>query len=744
MSKKVIIGFVVGLTLIFTLLGGAVVSGAQTAPGLTETYTWQPYGLSVSYPTDWTVAQKAKAISVHPSGQDVTDGLGPELILFLVADPNPGGMANSLDAALPLIINQFAQSSNGTLGAVAPGMLDRYLIRTADVIWAGQDAVGAVTVIGIDRSTVLGMAYIVRRSEAATSLPTLRAIFNSATFGTSQPRTTSNGSSESVASIQLPQRHDWADTGLVLYFPAGWDIQSKSSTSQQDTVVATPPTAAPRAQQSYVIEATGVPGMTQVNLRHMAQALATSYGGATSDITDITVAGYPGVIYDILDSQQNPPYHVRTVLVDIADRNMVVPIVMGADEPVWDSFHLLASAFITNIERPNQPLTLAPATTLHSLSSTPLSAPSGAFLQAAGTTQQFVWEEYGVTFTIPSNWQTSQGGQNYDLALVSPEAASSGSGTYLLFSTVPSLGQGATMESSLQPLVDQVKGELKPFTAAGLAGMTVDFTDDKTKTLHHLILVPYGSSGEYLYVQTSALSADDDKVVLDVLNSMVINPPDADHAKVDTAWQASLAADGKLLYGDPKAPIQMIEYLDFSCSHCVNYSYALEHLIPLEADAGHVQIEFVPLDIVGGDLSNAAAQATFCATEQGKGYTTYKALIAGYVNEGRDAAYTRDGIDKLLGAPEVGVDVTALNACMDAGKYKDVITKADTRAQDAGVTGTPSILLAKGSDTPAFLTLPNGQQWSGEVPIHALRIIFKAVIGTDTSLQDAANAYFKG
>jgi protein-disulfide isomerase len=148
----------------------------------------------------------------------------------------------------------------------------------------------------------------------------------------------------------------------------------------------------------------------------------------------------------------------------------------------------------------------------------------------------------------------------------------------------------------------------------------------------------------------------------------------------------------------------------------------------------------VLLDTVGGDLSNAAAQATYCAAEQGKGYSAYKALWQGYMNEGRDTAYARDGISRLLS--DLDLDIDALNACIDDGTYADQISGNGERGNSLGVTGTPSVLLGVGDEDAAFMLLPSGEKWAGEVPIYALRAVLKKVIDDKLSLPDAVTAFF--
>ncbi len=160
----------------------------------------------------------------------------------------------------------------------------------------------------------------------------------------------------------------------------------------------------------------------------------------------------------------------------------------------------------------------------------------------------------------------------------------------------------------------------------------------------------------------------------------------------------------------------------------------------LETEPGNLQIEIgLWLRTEQDGIPNAA---TYCAAEQGKGYSAYKALWQGYFTE-PDTAYTRDGINKWLGTPDLGLDLDALNTCIDSGKYDDALGAVGQRASDFGVTGTPSVLIATGSDTPVFLSLPDGSQWGGAVPIMYLRQLFKMLLEDGLSVADANAKLFE-
>jgi protein-disulfide isomerase len=739
MNKRQFVGILVGITLVAGLMTGPVASGAQTPPALTEVYTWQPYNLSVWYPGNWTVVQKADATSVRPTFRDVTDGLGPELVLFVVTNTS----SSQLDSA----IDTFARDSQSQHGAIAAGSLDGHLTRTAALTWESTGAVGTLRLIAVDDQTVLGVAYIVRQSEAATYQTLLEQMLASLTFGAASTATTppvavGESSSVSIASVQLPQTYTWDAAGLVFHLPDAWTVKAESSFVGSDTLIVTPPRGG--SPSSGLIQATTFVGISAANLHRTAEIAASVYDDATP-VTDLTVAGYPAAAYEFLDTSESPDLYARTVIVSLEDRDLSVLFIFDAEQSDWNAFRPVASAFLSSVEPVASPAAFRPSgSTIHDAAL--LLAPGRLVTmqqQDSSGTAPFVWEDYGVTFQLPDGWQNFPGGgsQSYDLALVSPEAAQSGTGAFMLLRTFNTLGPGATLESSLAQVASQVNSQVTPYSVGDLNGVSVDFKDDQTGSMHHLILLPYGTQGAALYIQTSA-PADQDSVIQGILNSITINPPVPDFAAVDAAWKDSLASDGRLIFGDPSAPIKMVEYLDFSCSHCADYSADVERLIALEAQPGHLQIELVPLDIIGGTSSNAAAQATYCAAAQDKGYTAFEALFRGYMNEGINAAYSRDGITKLLSDPAIGLDVDALNKCIDANTYATRIADNNQRAQQAGINSTPSVLLATDDNQPEFLKLPDGTTWAGAIPIQVLTSAFKMAIDQGISLQDAVNAYF--
>ncbi len=359
--------------------------------------------------------------------------------------------------------------------------------------------------------------------------------------------------------------------------------------------------------------------------------------------------------------------------------------------------------------------------------------------QDAAPTKTFVWEEYGLTFTLPEDWQVLGQSQNFDLALVSPDALVSGEGAFIMLQVYPTLGQDTTMDSALDPVAEQVGGEVVPFSAAGLDGFEIAFDDETSGTTNQLVLLPYGEKGAALFIRTSA-KPEENATVQGILASMLVDPPAPDYAAIDAAWQTSVTEQGRLIYGASDAPVSAIEFFSFTCGHCASFSMPIEHLIALEADTGRMRIEIAP--IAGDVLAIRATEATFCAAEQGKGYSAYKVLWDGYLTLGYEKAYSEEGVQSLL--EPLGVDLTALTACMDADTYNEALTAIRTDFLDYGLSGTPTVLLGADGDAPETIKLSDGRAWSGIVPIDTLRALIRLIIDDGLSVSEATSAYFGG
>ncbi|MEJ2560329.1 MAG: thioredoxin domain-containing protein, partial [Anaerolineae bacterium] len=58
------------------------------------------------------------------------------------------------------------------------------------------------------------------------------------------------------------------------------------------------------------------------------------------------------------------------------------------------------------------------------------------------------------------------------------------------------------------------------------------------------------------------------------------------------AYQTGVTSDGDPYKGSPEAPLKLVEYSDFLCSHCGNFADAIKALGPDYVETGKVQVIF--------------------------------------------------------------------------------------------------------------------------------------------------------
>jgi protein-disulfide isomerase len=158
-------------------------------------------------------------------------------------------------------------------------------------------------------------------------------------------------------------------------------------------------------------------------------------------------------------------------------------------------------------------------------------------------------------------------------------------------------------------------------------------------------------------------------------------PVAAEGTEGPTRLEVSVDDDPSL--GPADAPITIVEFSDFNCPYCKKWH---TQIYPQLMAAYPDQIRFVYRDFpITSEESLAAAQAANCAGEQDAYWQFHDSLLSGGLDLGREA-YTQY-------ATRLGLDVEALLACLDSGKYIDEV-EADARyAAGLGVSGTPTFFI---------------------------------------------------
>jgi protein-disulfide isomerase len=135
--------------------------------------------------------------------------------------------------------------------------------------------------------------------------------------------------------------------------------------------------------------------------------------------------------------------------------------------------------------------------------------------------------------------------------------------------------------------------------------------------------------------------------------------------------------------GPEDAPITIVEFSDFNCPYCRKFQ---GETFPALMATYPNQIRFVYRDFpITSAESFVAAQAANCAGRQGAYWDFHDALFSGQAPLGRETYDTY--------AAQLGLDVEALNTCIDEGGEAAEV-EADARAAAAlGVNGTPTFFI---------------------------------------------------
>ena len=203
-----------------------------------------------------------------------------------------------------------------------------------------------------------------------------------------------------------------------------------------------------------------------------------------------------------------------------------------------------------------------------------------------------------------------------------------------------------------------------------------------------------------------------------VIVLIILNRPGGDDAVgagdfVAPAAQAPVA--GRLL-GNADAPVRIVAFEDFSCSHCGDFTSETKPLIEEEyINTGLVSIEFRHMAILGPDSERAAA-ASECAADQNLFWPYHDILFLrqgtpGWASEGNLKNFAREVNEALDGD---GLDLDAFDGCIEAGVKELTVRAATDEAGQliVGVGGRPS--------TPTFFM--NGVlAFQGAQPIEAFR-----------------------
>ncbi|UTW13427.1 DsbA family protein [Marinobacterium rhizophilum] len=177
------------------------------------------------------------------------------------------------------------------------------------------------------------------------------------------------------------------------------------------------------------------------------------------------------------------------------------------------------------------------------------------------------------------------------------------------------------------------------------------------------------------------------------------------------------------VYGNPAAPISLIEYSDFECPYCKRFHTTARQLIDQSDGKVNWVYRHYPLNFHNPGAQKQA-EASECAHELGGNEAFWRYTDALYQR-------TRSGgegfpLEQLTPLAEAqGLEGARFQACIDSERHKGRVQQDFDEGVAAGITGTPGNILVHNSTGEVRLR-------SGAKPLQAFQADVQEMLGSPT------------
>jgi protein-disulfide isomerase len=153
---------------------------------------------------------------------------------------------------------------------------------------------------------------------------------------------------------------------------------------------------------------------------------------------------------------------------------------------------------------------------------------------------------------------------------------------------------------------------------------------------------------------------------------------------------ASLIDGVSPIMGESNAQITILEWGDYQCTFCYKFHQnTLDIINEQYIKNGKVKLIYKDFPLNGPD-SFLAAEATYCAEDQGKYWQFHNELYKNWEGE-RTGWITRDSLDRFATTIKLNLDI--FDACLDDQKYQERVRTLYEFGKEIGIDATPSFLV---------------------------------------------------
>ena len=152
----------------------------------------------------------------------------------------------------------------------------------------------------------------------------------------------------------------------------------------------------------------------------------------------------------------------------------------------------------------------------------------------------------------------------------------------------------------------------------------------------------------------------------------------------------NLMENGSPLLGDSSAQITILEWGDYQCTFCYRFHQSSLNIILEEyIDSGKINFVFKDFPLNGPD-SILAAEATYCAEDQGKYWAFHNELYSNWAGE-KTGWINYDSLNQF--AKSVNLELDEFTTCLDEHKYNQKVLELEKFGKKIGIDATLSFLI---------------------------------------------------
>jgi protein-disulfide isomerase len=156
--------------------------------------------------------------------------------------------------------------------------------------------------------------------------------------------------------------------------------------------------------------------------------------------------------------------------------------------------------------------------------------------------------------------------------------------------------------------------------------------------------------------------------------------------------------------GSSNATVTLVEFGDYQCTYCHRFHVDTKNAVLSNYVAtGKVRFVFkdFPINDLSDKASTLAADASYCAADQGKYWQYHDTLYNNWQGE-NTGWVTRASLQQF--AISIGLNQTSFTSCVNSGKYDSVVKSNYDTALAMGLNATPSFIIVGPNGNPSLIS----------------------------------------